>query len=323
MSPTLILQRRSQAPAEQSPAFGPIAERFRRAGELDRAVQLCREGLGRFPHHVSARVTLGWALLDLGRYDEARTELEAVLRRAPDNLAAIRGLAELHDRVEHSLHLPVVAEAQWAPKDTAALTLETPPIVAAPVSFAAAEPPAAAYEADPDRPAVFTADFGASADAPAASIDLNLGGGASPALDLADPFEMDVALDLLEEPEAHLVSEADIQALIAQAEQLEAAAELAAAAEAAVAEDAPAPAAMADALDLELTLDGSQAADSLDSLCLDAAPCASAGEDAVEAVAALGVAEPTPAPRAAVARLERFLRKVQARRAGLVSKSVA
>lgn len=97
----LLLNRSRQVPAEDTPAFGGIAERFRRAGDLDRAITLCREGLRKFPTLLSARVTLGWALLDKGEYDEARGELEQVLRRAPDNLAAIRGLAELHDRTDH------------------------------------------------------------------------------------------------------------------------------------------------------------------------------------------------------------------------------
>ncbi|HVW06758.1 MAG TPA: tetratricopeptide repeat protein, partial [Vicinamibacterales bacterium] len=99
----ILLNRSRQVPAEDTPAFGGIAERFRRAGDLDRAITLCREGLKKFPDQLSARVTLGWSLLDKGQYDEARAELERVLRRAPDNLAAIRGLAELHDRSEGAM----------------------------------------------------------------------------------------------------------------------------------------------------------------------------------------------------------------------------
>ena len=101
------MNRSRQVPAEETPAFGGIAERFRRAGDLERAVALCRDGLKKFPDHLSARVTLGWALLDLGRYDEAQAELEQVLKRAPDNLAAIRGLAELHDRAENAVTVPI------------------------------------------------------------------------------------------------------------------------------------------------------------------------------------------------------------------------
>ena len=115
MGSSLVLNRRPKVPAEDTAAFGAIAERFRRAGALEQAVSLCRDGLKRFPDHVSARVTLGWSLLDLGKYDEARVELEQVMRRAPDNLAAIRGLAELHDRFEHTLNLPMDGPGQWPP----------------------------------------------------------------------------------------------------------------------------------------------------------------------------------------------------------------
>lgn len=72
------------------------AESFRRAGNPAAAVDMCRDALIRFPGHLSARVTLGWALLDLGKLNEAQQEFEAVRRQAPDNLAAIRGLAKLH-----------------------------------------------------------------------------------------------------------------------------------------------------------------------------------------------------------------------------------
>lgn len=86
-----------------SPSFGVIAERHRRAGQLDRAVSLCREGLAVFPDYLAARVTLGYALMEQGLEREAHRELRAVLERAPDNLAAIRGLAELHSKgVEES-----------------------------------------------------------------------------------------------------------------------------------------------------------------------------------------------------------------------------
>jgi tetratricopeptide (TPR) repeat protein len=114
----ILLNRNRQVPAEQTPAFGGIAERFRRAGDLDRAVALCREGLKRFPEQLSARVTLGWALLDKGQYDAAREELEQVLRRAPDNLAAIRGLAELHDRSEGAIS--AAEQESWRAPETAA-----------------------------------------------------------------------------------------------------------------------------------------------------------------------------------------------------------
>jgi hypothetical protein len=109
----LALSGGRQTPAEDSPAFGGIAERFRRGGDLERAIALCREGLRKFPNQLSARVTLGWALLDKGDYEGAQVELEQVLRRAPDNLAAIRGLAELHQRAEMTMP-SLDSQVQWA-----------------------------------------------------------------------------------------------------------------------------------------------------------------------------------------------------------------
>ena len=110
------LNRSRQAPAEETPSFGAIAERFRRAGDLERAIALCQEGLKKFPNQLSARVTLGWAYLDKGEYDHARQELERVIRRAPDNLAAIRGLAELHDRAEHAVS-GLGPDGMWVPAE--------------------------------------------------------------------------------------------------------------------------------------------------------------------------------------------------------------
>ncbi len=61
-------------------------------------MRVCREGLTRHPGYLSARVTLGRALLDLGQLDEARIELQFVASEAPENLAAVRGLAEIFHR---------------------------------------------------------------------------------------------------------------------------------------------------------------------------------------------------------------------------------
>jgi tetratricopeptide (TPR) repeat protein len=91
------LKRRVQVdPA--SIAFAALAEEYRRAGRYEEAIATCRSGLQRHPAYLSARVTLGRSLLELGQFVEAREELEQVLRAAPENLAAIRGLAEIHDR---------------------------------------------------------------------------------------------------------------------------------------------------------------------------------------------------------------------------------
>ena len=91
----LELRRRVQAdPA--SIAFAQLGEECRRKGENDEAVRVCHAGLAYHPDYLSARVTLGRALIELGRLDEAHTELMLVLTLAPDNLAANRAIAEMY-----------------------------------------------------------------------------------------------------------------------------------------------------------------------------------------------------------------------------------
>ena len=91
------LRRRIQKdPA--SIAFAQLAEEHRRAGQFDEAVRVCRAGLAQHPAYLSARITLGRALLEMGRYDESAAEFEYVLKAAPDNLTAVRELADIELR---------------------------------------------------------------------------------------------------------------------------------------------------------------------------------------------------------------------------------
>jgi tetratricopeptide (TPR) repeat protein len=105
------LRRRVQMdPA--SIAFAALAEEFRKQGRFEEAIETCTAGLQRHPAYLSAHVTLGRALLEIGRFDEAKEELEHVLRVAPENLAAIRGLAEIHHRKGElpEVHAPFTGE---------------------------------------------------------------------------------------------------------------------------------------------------------------------------------------------------------------------
>ena len=91
------LRRRVQKdPA--SIAFAQLAEECRRAGQHEESVEVCRAGLAIHPGYLSARVTLGRALIELDHLDEAQAALDLVLKSAPENLAAIRGLAEIQHR---------------------------------------------------------------------------------------------------------------------------------------------------------------------------------------------------------------------------------
>src|SRR5215210_4178365 len=96
------LKRRVQSdPA--SIAFAALAEEYRRAGRFEESIAVCTTGLRRHPAYLSAHVTLGRALVEVDRLDDARDELEYVLERAPENLAAIRGLAEIQYRTGEAI----------------------------------------------------------------------------------------------------------------------------------------------------------------------------------------------------------------------------
>jgi tetratricopeptide (TPR) repeat protein len=91
------LRRRVQKdPA--SIAFAQLAEELRRAHQLPEAVEVCRAGLALHPSYLSARVTLGRTLVELNELEHAEEELNIVLRSAPENLAAMRGLGEIYLR---------------------------------------------------------------------------------------------------------------------------------------------------------------------------------------------------------------------------------
>jgi tetratricopeptide (TPR) repeat protein len=109
-------------------AFAQLAEEYRRIGDYIQAVKICRDGLERHPGYLSAQVTLGRALVELKNFDEARIQLEAVLKVAPDNLAAIRALAEIHQQTgevaETVEAVPVPREAPVAKPATPAAPVD-------------------------------------------------------------------------------------------------------------------------------------------------------------------------------------------------------
>ena len=74
-------------------AFAQLAEECRRAGRFHEAIEVCRAGLARHPGYLSARVTLGRALLEIGDIESAqivvigqRPEIHAIGCCPPRNL---------------------------------------------------------------------------------------------------------------------------------------------------------------------------------------------------------------------------------------------
>jgi tetratricopeptide (TPR) repeat protein len=78
----------------RSRVFAPLAEAYRKAGLLDEAIEICRDGIRYHPNFIGGRVALGRALFDKGDYEATVKELSPVVVDAPDNLVAQKILAE-------------------------------------------------------------------------------------------------------------------------------------------------------------------------------------------------------------------------------------
>ena len=59
--------------------FAPLANEYRKSGDLAAAIRLCREQLSRYPGHMSGHVVLGQALYESRQLDEAKTVFETAL----------------------------------------------------------------------------------------------------------------------------------------------------------------------------------------------------------------------------------------------------
>lgn len=105
--------------------FAPLANEYRKAGNPQRAMEICRAHLGQMPGHMSGQIVYGQALFECGDYRQARTVFENALAMDRENLIVLRHLGDLAMRDGDS------AEAkQWYsrlleidPKDSVAISL--------------------------------------------------------------------------------------------------------------------------------------------------------------------------------------------------------
>ena len=75
--------------------FAPLANEYRKAGELDAAIELCRMHLEEQPGHLSGHIVFGQALFESGRTADAKVTFEAALNLDPENLIALRHLGDI------------------------------------------------------------------------------------------------------------------------------------------------------------------------------------------------------------------------------------
>ncbi len=78
--------------------FAPLADAYRKAGELDRAIDLCRSGLEQHPDYVSAHIVYGRCLIDMKDDPGAEEVFRKVLQLDQENILALKVLGEIADR---------------------------------------------------------------------------------------------------------------------------------------------------------------------------------------------------------------------------------
>ncbi len=89
-----LTERISKDP--KSKLFVPLAEEYKKAGDIEMAIAVLAEGLKNNPGYVTAKSFLGRLLLDQGNLSEAQKEFEEVIKAIPDNVLAQRKLGNIH-----------------------------------------------------------------------------------------------------------------------------------------------------------------------------------------------------------------------------------
>jgi tetratricopeptide (TPR) repeat protein len=78
--------------------FAPLADAYRKAGELDRALELCKSGLDLHPDYVSAHIVYARCLIDQKNDAGASDVFRKVLSLDPENVLALKILADIAER---------------------------------------------------------------------------------------------------------------------------------------------------------------------------------------------------------------------------------
>ena len=91
--------------------FAPLADAYRKSGNVVRALELVRAGLAKHPDYLSAHIVLGRCLLDKGDDAEAEATFRSVLDLDAENIIALKSLAEITERTGRT-----VEARQWLQK---------------------------------------------------------------------------------------------------------------------------------------------------------------------------------------------------------------
>jgi tetratricopeptide (TPR) repeat protein len=89
----LLQDRYNKAPGTR--IFAPLADAYRKNGDVDKAIELCEKGLERYPDYASAHVILGKCFYDKGATERSRAEFERVIEIDPENMVALKFMGDI------------------------------------------------------------------------------------------------------------------------------------------------------------------------------------------------------------------------------------
>src|SRR5512140_2647622 len=75
--------------------FAPLANEYRKSGDLEQAIAICQQHLEEQPSNMNGHIVYGQALFEAGRYAEAKSTFETALSLDPENLIALRHLGDI------------------------------------------------------------------------------------------------------------------------------------------------------------------------------------------------------------------------------------
>ncbi len=112
----------------KSKLFVPLAEEYKKTGDIEMSIYVLTEGLRNNPGYITARSFLGRLLIEKGDLPAAQKEFEEVVKAIPDNLMAQRKLGDLYvlqDRPADALkHYKIALSLNPKDQETATLIAE-------------------------------------------------------------------------------------------------------------------------------------------------------------------------------------------------------
>ena len=81
--------------APESRIFAPLADAYRKSGDVEKAIELCEKGLEGYPDYASAHVILGKCFYDKGATERSRAEFERVIEIDPENMVALKFMGDI------------------------------------------------------------------------------------------------------------------------------------------------------------------------------------------------------------------------------------